>query len=100
MEFTIGLQESPKDSRNERSRVHKVAMDVLIVPRIAFNAGVEVAIQHDAHLNGTKGFRDACEFHIDLLTAEFGLLGIESGEDVIQQVNDGERDAAADTGSD
>jgi hypothetical protein len=66
MEFTVGLEESPKDSRNERSRVHGVAMEVLVIPRVEFNAGVEVASQHDAYLNGAKRLGDAGEFHVNL----------------------------------
>ena len=70
-------------------------MNVLVVLRVTLEAGVQVASQHDADLNGAKGFGDACEFHVNLQNCGFELLRIESGEDVVQQVDDGERDAAA-----
>lgn len=73
-------------------------MDVLIVSRVTLEACVEIAAKHDADLNGAKGFGDACEFHVNLQTAEFELLRIESGKDVVQEINDGERDAAAERG--
>ena len=75
--------------------LYGVAMNVLVVLRVAFEAGVEVTSQHDSDLNGAKGFGDACESHIDLQNGEFELPRIESGEEVVQEVNDGERDAAA-----
>jgi hypothetical protein len=40
-------------------------MDVLVIARVPFEAGVEVASEHDADLNGAEGFGDACEFHFE-----------------------------------
>ncbi len=75
-------------------------MDVLVILRVTFEAGVQVASQHDADLNGAKGFGDACEFHVNLQNSEFESLRIESRENVIQEVDDYECGAAADSGSD
>ncbi len=43
-----------------------LAVNVLVVARVAFEAGVEVASEHDADLNGAKWLADACEFHVNL----------------------------------
>jgi hypothetical protein len=73
-------------------------MDVLVVPRVAFKTGVEVASEHDAYLNVAKGLADACEFHLESpKERSLGCLRIESGENVIQQVDHDQRDAAADS---
>jgi hypothetical protein len=66
LELTIGFEKGAQDLWNERSRVHGLSMDVLIILRVTFEAGVQVASQHDADLNGAKGFGDASEFHVNL----------------------------------
>jgi len=75
-------------------------MDLLIVSRVTFEACVEIAAKHDAHLNGAKGLADACEFHLNLQKLRnLDCFESKSGEDVIQQVNDNGRDTAADSRS-
>src|SRR5216684_1184223 len=64
LELTVCVEEDAKNLRNERSSVYGVAMYVLVVLRVAFEACVQVARQHDADLNGAKCLGDACEFHI------------------------------------
>ena len=44
-------------------------MNVLVISRVTFEDGIQVASQHDADLNGAKGFGDACEFHVNLQKA-------------------------------
>src|SRR5690348_10299509 len=64
-ELSVTLQENAEDLWNERSRVHGLSMDLLIVSRVTLEACVEIAAKHDAHLNGAKGLADACEFHLN-----------------------------------
>jgi hypothetical protein len=66
VKLTVAIEEGAKDLRNERSRVHGLSMDVLIVSRVTVEAGIQVATEHDADLNGAKGLGDACEFHLVL----------------------------------
>jgi hypothetical protein len=81
-------RESAEDFWNERPDVHGLAMNVLVKAGVAFEASVEVASKHDAQLNGAKWFVDACEFHLNLQAGDLEFLRIESGKDVIQQLDD------------
>jgi hypothetical protein len=43
LEFTVGVEEGAEDLRDERLRLHRLAMDVLVVTRITLQRSVEVA---------------------------------------------------------
>jgi hypothetical protein len=51
VELTVGFEEGMEDLRNQHARVHSVAVNVLVIPSVAFEAGVQVASQHDADLD-------------------------------------------------
>jgi hypothetical protein len=95
LELTVGVEKGAEDFWNERPDVHRLAMNVLVKAGVTFEASVEVASEQDAQLNGAEWFVDACEFHLNLQAGKFELLRIESAKDVIQQVDDCERDTAA-----
>jgi hypothetical protein len=83
LELTVGVEEGAKDLGDERPRVHRLAVDVLIIARIAFEVAVELAGEHNSHMNRAKGFTDACELHVEppkLLRSELNWLQIESGK--------------------
>jgi hypothetical protein len=45
LELTVGIEEGAKYLRDEGARVYGVAVDMLVIASIAFEAGVQVASQ-------------------------------------------------------
>ena len=69
LEFTIGVEEGVENLRDERLRLRRLAMDVIVVTRVTLLRGVEVAAERDAHLHRTKRLADACELYLTSKTA-------------------------------
>lgn len=65
LKLTVSVEKGAEDFWNERPDVHRLAMNVRVTMGVAFEAGVEVASEHDAQLNGAEWFADACEFQFE-----------------------------------
>jgi hypothetical protein len=63
LEFAVTFDEGTKHLGDERSRFHRVAVDVLVIPRVILERCVYFAGKRDAHLHRTKRLGDASEFH-------------------------------------
>jgi hypothetical protein len=73
LELTVSIEKGVEYLRNQHARVHSIIVNVLLVLRVALEAGVQVASQHDSNLHGAKRSADACEFHLNLKTAGFRI---------------------------
>jgi hypothetical protein len=51
LELTVSLEEGVEYLRNQHASVHSFTVNVLVVLRVAFEAGVQVASQRDADLD-------------------------------------------------
>jgi hypothetical protein len=63
LELAVGFDESAKHLRDERSRLHGIAVNVLVVARVILERGVYFAGKRDAHLQRTRRLGDATESH-------------------------------------
>src|SRR5271170_5721942 len=64
MELTVSWEECIENLRNQRLRIHGVAVNVFVVVRVALKRGIQIACERDADLHGTKRLCEGCDFHI------------------------------------
>jgi hypothetical protein len=66
LELTVCVEKGAEDLGDERASVYRLAVNALVILCVTLEGCIQVASEHDADLNGAKGFGDACEFHSDL----------------------------------
>ena len=66
LELAVGFDEGAKHLSDERSRLDRIAVNVLVIARVTLERGFQLACKRDADLHRTEWFGDATEFHNDL----------------------------------